>query len=113
MGQASGLHHHAQVCRIAPVRQGAAQCFAYTHPQRAADTTDFERVRQAGMNMVVAGDRVYLSLAPEAAEGARENNSIMVFMERAAPEFFGAGMRFSKAFSIQQGLPIQGSMLRE
>lgn len=81
--------------------------------QGAADATDFERVGEAGMDMIVTVDRMDLGFASQTTECARKYDPVMVFMERAAPEFFGAGMRFSKAFSIQQGLPIQGSMLRE
>ena len=42
MGQASRLHHHAQVAGFAPVGQGAANGFADAHTQRTADATDFQ-----------------------------------------------------------------------
>lgn len=36
MSEAGRLHDHAQVTRIAPLRQRTAQCFADAHTQRAA-----------------------------------------------------------------------------
>jgi len=33
MGQAGRLHHHAQVARVAPLGQGAAQGFAHAHAE--------------------------------------------------------------------------------
>jgi hypothetical protein len=49
-----------------------------------------------------------LGLAPEAAKRARENDAVVVFVERAAAEFFRAVQRLSEAFASEQGLPIQG-----
>ena len=65
------------------------------------------------MDMVVTVDRMHLGLASQAAKGTRKNNPVMVFVERTAPEFFGAVVRFSKAFAVKQGLPIQGPVLRQ
>jgi hypothetical protein len=49
-----------------------------------------------------------LGLAPEAAKRARENDPVVVFVERTAAEFFRAVQRLSEAFTSKQGLPIQG-----
>lgn len=62
------------------------------------------------MNMVVAGDGVYLGLAPQTAEGAGEDDPVVVLVEGAAPEFFGAVQGFAQAFAGQQGMPVQGSI---
>ena len=70
MSKAGRLHDHAQVTRIAPLRQRTAQCFADAHTQRAAHTTDFQRVGQAGVNVIVAGNRMHLGFTTQAAEGA-------------------------------------------
>lgn len=108
MGQAGRLHHHAQVARVAPVGQGAAQGFAHAHAEGAAYAADFQGVSQACMDMVVAGHRVHLGLAAQAAKRAGEDNAVMVFVKRAAAEFFRAVQGFSKAFAGKQGGPIQG-----
>lgn len=81
--------------------------------QGAADATDFERVGEAGMDMIVAVDRVDLGLAPQAAKRAREDDAIVVFVKRAAPELFRAVVRFAEAFAVKQGLPIQGAALHQ
>ena len=112
VGQAGRLHHHAQIGGVAPLRQGTADRFAHAHAQGAADAANFERVGEAGMDMIVAVDRVDLGLAPQAAKGARENDAVVVFVKRAAPELFRAVVGFAEAFAIKQGLPIQGAMLR-
>lgn len=108
MGQAGRLHHHAQVARVAPVGQGAAQGFAYAHAQGAPHAADFQRVGQACVDMVVARHRVYLGLAPQAPERARENNAVVIFVKGTAAQFFRAVQGFSKTFAGQQGGPIQG-----
>ena len=108
MGQAGRLHDHAQVAWLAPVRQGFAQGFADAHAQRAADAADFQRVGQARVDMVVAGDRVDLGLAPQAAEGAGEDDAVVVLVERAAAQFLGAVQGFAEAFAGEQGVPVQG-----
>jgi hypothetical protein len=64
------------------------------------------------MDMIVTVDRVDLSLASQATKCPRKDNPVVIFVERAAPELFGAVMRFSQAFAIKQGLPIQGAVLR-
>jgi hypothetical protein len=58
--------------------------------------------------VIVAGDRVHLGLAPEAAKGTGENDAVMVFVKRAAAEFLRAVQRFAEAFAVEQGWPIQG-----
>jgi hypothetical protein len=63
---------------------------------------------QARVNVIVAGDRVHLGLASEAAEGTGENDAVMVFVERAAAKFLRAVQRLAEAFAVEQGLPIQG-----
>jgi hypothetical protein len=60
------------------------------------------------MDVIVAGNRMYLGLASEAAERSRENDSVMVFVKGAAAKFFRAVQRLSEAFAGKQGLPIQG-----
>ncbi|MNK87712.1 hypothetical protein D3C87_1076520 [compost metagenome] len=108
VGQTRRLHHHAEIGRVAPFGQGIAQGFTHPHAQRTADATDFQRVGQARVNMIVAGDRVDLGLAPETAEGAGEDNAVMVFVERAAAKFLRAVQRLAEAFAVEQGVPIQG-----
>jgi hypothetical protein len=49
-----------------------------------------------------------LGLAPQAAKRPGENDTVMVFVKRAATELFRTVQRFSKAFAGKQGLPIQG-----
>ena len=110
VSQAGRLHDHPEVTRFAPVWQAVTQGFAHPHAKRAADATDFQGMGQACMDMVVAGNRVYLSLAPKPAEGAGEDDAVMVLVERAAPEFFGAVQGFAQAFAGQQGMPVQGSI---
>lgn len=95
MGQAGRLHHHAQVARVAPVGQGAAQGFADAHAERAAYAADFQGMGQACVDVVVAGDRVHLGLAAQAAKCAGEDNTVMVFVERATAQFFRAVQRFT------------------
>ncbi|MNQ49942.1 hypothetical protein D3C85_638650 [compost metagenome] len=65
------------------------------------------------MNVIVAGHRMDLGLAPETAESPRENDAVVVFVKRAAAEFFRAVQRFSEAFAGKQGVPIQGGSLRQ
>ena len=108
VGQAGRLHHHPQVAGFAPVGQGAADRLADPHAQGAADATDFQGVGQARVDVIVAGNRVHLGLASQAAEGAGEDDAIVVFVKGAAAEFFWAVQRFSEAFAVEQGLPIQG-----
>jgi hypothetical protein len=60
--------------------------------------------------MVVAGNRVHLGLAPEAAKGTREDDAVVVFVEGAAPEFIGAVQGFAQAFAGKQGVPVQGAV---
>ena len=54
------LGEHAKALGVAPapVRQAVAQGFADAHAQRTADAADFQRVGQARVDMVVAGNRV-------------------------------------------------------
>ena len=68
---------------------------------------------KAGMNMVVAADRVHLGFAPKPAKGAGKNDPVVILVKGTAPELFGAVMRFSETFAVKQGLPIQGAVLRQ
>ena len=108
VGQAGRLHHHAQVARVAPVGQGAAQGFADAHAQGAADAADFQRVGQPRMDVIVARHRVHLGLAAQAAKRAGEDDAVVILVKRAAPQFFRAVQGFPKTFASQQGGPIQG-----
>jgi hypothetical protein len=63
---------------------------------------------QARVDMVVARYRMHLGLAPETAEGSGENDTVMVFVKRAATQLLRAVQRLSEAFAVEQGLPIQG-----
>jgi len=64
------------------------------------------------MDVIVTVDRMNLGLASQAAKCARKDNPVVVFVKRAASEFFRAVVRFAEAFAIKQGLPIQGAVLR-
>lgn len=103
------MHDHPQVAGGAPVGQVVAQGFADAHAQRATYAADFQRVGETRVDMVVAGNRVHLGLAPEAAEGAGEDDAVMVFVEGAAPKFIGAVKGFAQAFAGEQGVPVQGA----
>ncbi len=109
VGEACGLHYDAHVPRVAPFRQAIAEDFTDAHAQRAADAGHFQGVGQAGMDVVVARYRVHLSLAPQAAEGAGEDDAVVVLVEGAAAEFGAAVHRFAEAFSREQGVPIHSS----
>jgi hypothetical protein len=63
---------------------------------------------QARVDVIVTGDWMNLRLAPEAAKRSRKNDAVVVFVERAAAEFFRAVQRLSEAFAGKQGVPIQG-----
>ncbi|MNN25693.1 hypothetical protein D3C81_1391760 [compost metagenome] len=110
VGQAGRLHDHPQVTGLAPVGQAVTQGFANPHAERPPDAADFQRVGQARVDMVVAGNRVHLGLAPKPAEGTGKDDSVVVFVEGAAPELFGAVQGFAQAFAGQQGMPVQGSI---
>jgi hypothetical protein len=58
--------------------------------------------------MIVAGHRVNLGLAPQAAKRAGKDDPVVVLVERAASQFFRAVQGFAKSFAVEQGLPIQG-----
>ncbi|MDT4847913.1 hypothetical protein FQZ97_819900 [compost metagenome] len=108
VGQAGGLDDDAEVRGLAPVRQRVAQGFADAHAQGTAHAAHFQRVGEARVDMVVAGDRVHLGLAPEAAKGPGKDDAVVVLVEGAAAEFFGAVHRFAETFAGEQGLPVQG-----
>ncbi|RMS43381.1 hypothetical protein ALP71_05772 [Pseudomonas coronafaciens pv. garcae] len=108
VGQAGRLYDHAQVARVAPVGQGGAQGFADAHAQRPADATDFQRVGQTSVDMIVAGHRVDLCLATQTAERSGKDDPVVVLVEWAASEFFGAVQGLAESFAVKQGLPIQG-----
>ncbi|MCY1402083.1 hypothetical protein D9M71_172150 [compost metagenome] len=106
MGQAGGLDDHTEIAGVAPFRQLVAEHLADPHAQRAADAADFEGMGQACVDVVIAGDRVHLRLAPQPAEGAGEYDAVMVLVERAAAEFGVAVHRFAEAFAGEQGMPV-------
>lgn len=108
VGQAGGLHHHAQIARRAPVRQFVTQHLADAHGQRTADAADFQGVGQAGVDMVVARHRMHLGLASQAAEGTGEDDAVMILVKGAAAELCRAGRGFAETFTGEQGVPIQG-----
>jgi hypothetical protein len=58
--------------------------------------------------MVIAGDRVNLSLAAKPAKGAGEDDPVVVLVEGTAPQFLRAVEGLTKALAGEQGLPIQG-----
>src|SRR5690606_16151811 len=111
VGKTTRLHDHAEVGRRTPFGETVAQHFTYTHAERAANTADFQRMGQAGMDMVVAGYRVHLCLAPEPAEGARKNDPVVILVKRASTKFFSALNRLSQPFTIKQRMPIQRGYL--
>ena len=53
---------------ITPLRQGAADRLAYAHAQGTADATDFERMGEPGVDLIVAIDRMDLGLASQTAK---------------------------------------------
>ncbi len=82
--QAGRLHDHAQVAGVAPVWQGRAQGLADAHAQRASDAADFQGVGQTSMDVVVAGHRMDLRLAPQTAKGTGKDDPVVVLVKRAA-----------------------------
>ena len=108
VGQAGRLHDHAKIARFAPVRQFLAKDLADAHPQRAADAANFQRMGQARVDMVVAGNRMNLRLAPQAAKGTGEDDAVMVFVEGAAAQLFTAVQHFAESFTGKQSVPVQG-----
>jgi len=108
MCQAGGLDDHAEVGRAAPIRQLVAQYLADAHAQRTADATHFQRVRQARVNMIVAGYRVHLGLAAQATKSPGEDDAIMVLVERPAAEFLATVDGLAESFAGEQGMPVQG-----
>jgi hypothetical protein len=113
MGQAGRLHHHAQVAGFAPVGQGAAHGFADTHAQRAADAADFQGMGQAGVDMVVARNRMHLGLAPEAAKGAGENDAVMVFVKGLRPSSSGLCSGFPRRSRLSRVCQSKAGSLRQ
>jgi hypothetical protein len=63
---------------------------------------------QARVDVIVAVNWVDLGLAAQATEGPGENHPVMILVERAAAKFFRTVHRFAEAFTVKQGLPIQG-----
>ncbi|MCY1413335.1 hypothetical protein D9M71_287640 [compost metagenome] len=111
VGQAGGLHDDAEIAGIAPLGKLVAQHLADPHAQRAADAADLQGMGEAGVDMVVAGDRVHLGLAAQAAEGAGEDDAVVVLVERAAPQFGAAVHGLAQAFAGEQGVPVHSVIL--
>lgn len=61
---------------------------------------------QTGVDVIVAGDRMDLGLASEAAKRAGEDDPVMVLVEGAAAQFIVAVYRLSEPFAGEQGLPV-------
>ncbi|MOA53733.1 hypothetical protein D3C78_1772350 [compost metagenome] len=55
---------------------------------------------------------MHLRLASEATEGAGKDDAVVVLVERTAAQLLRTVQRFSEAFASQQGMPIQGRLLR-
>src|SRR5690606_6068808 len=107
VGQASRLHDHAEVGRTAPFRHLLAQHLTDAHAKRSPDAADFQRVCQPGVDMIIAGNRIYLGLASKSAEGSGKDDAVVVLVKRAATEFIGAVHGFPKPFTGEQGVPVQ------
>ena len=63
------------------------------------------------MDMVIAGNRMHLGFAAQAAKRARKNNAVMVFVKRRTTQFSDAVRGLAESFAVEQGLPIQGMSL--
>jgi len=108
VGEASGLYDHSQIGRRAPFGQLVAQHFADPHAERATDAADFQRMGQACVDVIVAGNRVHLSLAAQAAKRAGEDDAVMILVKRTTPQLLTAVGGFAKSFTGKQGMPVQG-----
>src|SRR5690606_12909437 len=97
-----------QIAGLAPDRQLAAEHLADAHGQRAADAADFQGVGQTGVDVIVAGDRMHLGLAAQAAEGTGEDEPVMILVKGAATQFINAVRRLAEPFAGEQGVPVQG-----
>ena len=60
-----------------------------------------------GMDMVVTGNRMDLGLAAEAAKRAGENDTVMILVERAAPELVAAMSGLAESFTGKQCVPVK------
>ena len=106
MPQAAGLDDDAEIRRRDPVGQLLLELLADHHAQRAADAADLQRVSQPRVDMVVVGQRVDLGLAPQATEGAREHDAVVVLVEGSPPHLTRYGARcVMQATRFQQSLP--------
>eukprot|EP01155_Anaeramoeba_flamelloides_P008945 Anaeramoba_flamelloidesa136459_13.p1 GENE.a136459_13~~a136459_13.p1 ORF type:complete len:126 (-),score=4.60 a136459_13:317-694(-) len=63
-------------------------------------------VGQPGVDMVVQGKRMHLSLAPQATEGAGKDNTIMILVEVAAPDLVGRQRLMSVAVGGKELVPV-------
>ena len=83
MTQGGGLNDGGHVIGVDGIRQAALFRKAMTNHQakRPADTGNFKTVSQAGMDIVIFGQRVNLGLALQAPEGGRENDTVIVLVK--------------------------------
>lgn len=107
MGEAGRLDDHAEIGGAAPLRQVIAKDFADAHAERAPHAAHFERMGKPGMDMVVTGNRMDLGLAAEAAKRAGENDTVMILVERAAPQLVAAMSGLAESFTGKQCVPVQ------
>ncbi|CEG52415.1 hypothetical protein PXNS11_250028 [Stutzerimonas xanthomarina] len=101
MGEAGRLDDHPEVGRAAPFGQVLAQHFPYAHAQGTADAADLKRVGQAGVDMVIAGNRMHLGLASEPPERAGKDDPVVVLVERTSTQFLCAVNGLSEPFTIK------------
>ena len=83
MTQCGCLNDGGHVIGVDGIRQAALFRKAMTNHQakRPADTGNFQTVSQAGMDIVIFGQRVNLGLALQAPEGGRENDTVIVLVK--------------------------------
>jgi len=60
------------------------------------------------MDVIVAGNWMNLSFAPEPAKGARKNDPIMILVKRAAAQLVATVGGFAESFAGKQCVPVQG-----
>jgi len=60
------------------------------------------------MDVVVAGNWMNLSLAPEPAKCTGKNDAVMILVKRAAAQFIAAVGGFAESFAGKQCVPVQG-----
>ena len=63
-------------------------------------------MRQACVNVIVAGNRMHLSLTPKPAKGSGKDDPVVILVKRASTELFIAVNGFTETFTVQQGVPV-------